>query len=167
MFKKLPDWKHINNKYFYKDGSLYFKNAETTWVKPGMKAGCTHKNTGYVSVSVLGQRYQAHRVIWKLLKKEEPNGEIDHINGDRADNRIENLRLIDKQKNLLNQKLYRNNKSGIHGVYFCKSKKKWCVQLTFKGVQKYYGSYELLEDAIAQRKKIQKEFEFHENHGRK
>lgn len=100
-----------------------------------------------------------------MFNKKEPMGEIDHIDGNRSNNKIENLRLVRKCDNLKNQRLYKNNKSGAHGVYWSKQKKKWCVQLTSGGEQMYYGCFSKLDDAKKKRAEIQRSFDFHENHG--
>ena len=58
----------------------------------GREAG-TLNTTGYINVCLFGKHYAAHRVVWTMLKNNPPLGQIDHINGNRCDNRIENLRV--------------------------------------------------------------------------
>jgi hypothetical protein len=73
---------------------------------------------GYLYGSLLKTLFFAHRVAWAVKKRRWPLGDIDHINGDRADNRIENLREASKSQNSMNQKARCNNKSGFKGVRF-------------------------------------------------
>lgn len=166
MFKELPSLERLKEKFFYKNGKLFHNTSPAPWINPGDEAGAIHKISKYHSVMVDNERYQTHRIIWKLVKGEEPIGEIDHINGNRSDNRIKNLRLVDKAANLKNQKKYKNNKSGMPGIYWNEQKKKWCVQVTSDGIQRYYGCFEKLSDAKNKRIEAQAEFSFHKNHGR-
>ena len=71
---------------------------------------------GYRVVSVLGVQYRAHRVCWKMHHGTDPVGMLDHINGDKLDNRIENLREADHALNARNRSIGRNNRSGYAGV---------------------------------------------------
>ncbi|WP_446027824.1 HNH endonuclease [Lelliottia amnigena] len=76
-------------------------------------------NCGYHLVCVLGRRVGLHRIIWIVGNGFIPGGmEIDHINGDKGDNRISNLRLCTPTQNRQNKSKYKNNKSGFKGVYY-------------------------------------------------
>ncbi|EMV7411631.1 HNH endonuclease [Enterobacter kobei] len=76
-------------------------------------------NCGYHMVSALGHRLGLHRIVWIVAKGYIPEGmEIDHINGDKSDNRIANLRLCTPTQNRQNKTKYKNNKSGFKGVHF-------------------------------------------------
>lgn len=84
-------------------------------------AGTLDKGTGYYRVCIKKQRKQAHRVVWELhygITKKQ----IDHINGIKTDNRIENLREVDARLNKRNQKMYNTNTTGVTGVEFVKGK---------------------------------------------
>ncbi|WP_162475414.1 HNH endonuclease signature motif containing protein [Candidatus Erwinia dacicola] len=73
-----------------------------------------------------GKREYVHRVVWEIHHGEIPEGMvIDHINGNPSDNRIENLRCVSQQINLLNKRKQKNNTSGITGVGFHKQRRKW------------------------------------------
>lgn len=73
--------------------------------------------------------YRAHRVAWLYMTGEWPPGEIDHINGDKQDNRFSNLRICTHQQNNHNQAIRRNNTSGVKGVYWSKQQGKWRGQV--------------------------------------
>lgn len=75
-------------------------------------------NNGYKRGSIMNMRVLAHRAIWTIYHGEAPNGPIDHINGDRIDNRIVNLRMTDVLGNNRNAALRKDNSSGVSGVRF-------------------------------------------------
>ena len=84
-------------------------------MKEGVLAGTAHSN-GYWSLRVERKPYLAHRVAWFFVNGEWPAGLIDHINGDRRDNRIANLRIANQSENIANSKRFSTNSSGFKGV---------------------------------------------------
>lgn len=118
---------------------------------------------GYHVSVLLRRRYSAHRVIWKLVHGIEPD-DIDHINGDRTDNRLENLRNVSRLVNTRNQKLPSNNTHGHLGVYSVGSK--WRAQIRVRGALKDLGRFAHFNDAVAARKAAEMRYGFHPNHGR-
>lgn len=127
----------------------------------GKVAGNTSPN-GYSQVQIMDKNYRTHRVIWAMVYGVWPDGDIDHINGVRDDNRLENLRVVDRSTNLKNMK---QRKSHITGVYRGKSRP-WRAIIQVNGEQKSLGSFDCFCDALKARKKAEKEYGFHENHGR-
>ena len=119
-------------KYFvYKDGHLH-------WIKNNKKAGTLRKE-GYIVIQYNNSVYYAHRLVWSLLKGAIPdNMQIDHINRDKTDNRIENLRLVDNRANALNKK-FKVGKSGIVGV--TKDRAYYKVSFTVNGKSIHVGNY--------------------------
>ena len=95
-------------------------NAGRRW-KAGQIAG-SKNGEGYIEVKVQGKIIGAHRIAWMLYYKENPPEFIDHINRDPSDNRICNLRAATKSQNGANRVALSNNKTGIKGCYFVKSK---------------------------------------------
>ena len=90
------------------------------------------------------QPIQIHTFLLSL-----PEGMVvDHINGNRADNRRSNLRVVTQSKNLLNKAILSNNKSGIAGVSWDKSRKRWTAEIRMDGIKCYLGRYEKIEDAV-------------------
>lgn len=131
--------------------------------KPGRRCrkrwfrGCK-TSTGYLLI-VLGKRYYlAHRLAWYLSTGEWPP-HLDHANGDKTDNRIENLRPATKQQNAFNQKLRSTNRSGFKGVYFDRRRNKWRAEISGKFLG---GNFLTREDAhtayVAAAAKLQGEF---------
>jgi hypothetical protein len=72
---------------------------------------------GYIGISIDYKRYYAHRLAFLYIRGRWPDGDIDHINGRRSDNRLWNLREATRAQNLMNSKRRRDNTSGFRGVY--------------------------------------------------
>jgi len=75
----------------------------------------TCMGNGYKIGSIAGANYKAHRIVWKWVTGQEPD-QIDHVNGDRSDNRFSNLRDVNNAVNAKNRKRQTNNKTGMQGV---------------------------------------------------
>ena len=118
----------LNDLYEYKDGELFYKKSPVWKIAVGSKAGSVNSQ-GYVKLSIDGKKHSAHRVIFMMNHGYLPE-EVDHINGNRADNRIENLRASTKVENHYNEKIRSNNKSGVKGVSWHKASQKWQVIVT-------------------------------------
>lgn len=83
----------------------------------GKQAGCISKSSGYIQLHVAGSLILAHRLAWYMMTNVDPAGhQIDHINGNRTDNRFCNLRLATRAENQHNKALQKNNTSGVKGV---------------------------------------------------
>jgi hypothetical protein len=132
----------------------------------GSRAFGTRCKIGYRRGCFQGREYYAHRVAWALHTGAWPKGEIDHINGDKADNRIANLREVTKVENSRNMPLPANNTSGHIGVAWSKSDKRWTAYIKVGGRRRYLGNFLEKDDAIAARKAAEVRFGFHPNHGR-
>ena len=123
-------------------------------------------NKEYLKVSILGKSILLHRLVWALANNEWPTGEIDHINGDRLDNRLENLRNVTPAENRRNMARRSDNTSGCSGVIWDKAKRKWVVQITRDGRRSQLGSFHRYEHAVAHRRAEQSRVGFSERHGR-
>ena len=157
--KTIP-YNRMRELFNYVDGHLIRKTTKSSRAKAGDIAGSFHKATGYIHICVDGTKYSAHRIIYGLHFGVIPNGlEIDHINGNRADNRIENLRLVTRRENMLNQ----NN---AKGYYWNKDREKWFAQIKVDGVQKFLGYFEKEEDARQAYLDAKKEFHTIQDHAK-
>ena len=144
------------------EGLLYYESetGEVRWVKSrgskkaGSKAGSLNQN-GYLIVQVNKRLCYLHRLAWVLYHREEltPDEIIDHIDGDKTNNRIDNLRKVTHSENNLNR-TYKPNISGFRGVSYNKNgKKKFQVKLGFD----YFGCYETAEEANEVRQRVERE----------
>lgn len=102
---------------------------------------------GYLKVTIDKRSYKAHRVVWAHVHGEWPAAEIDHINGDRADNRLVNLRLAVHSENGQNRRKASNNRSGITGV--SRKGKRWRAQIGAAGKKVHLGVFDSPEEAAA------------------
>lgn len=106
--KPLPPLEELLEKFNYdpETGVLSWRKPLSGNVRPGDRAGYRTSN-GYLRVRVGSTHYRIHRLIWKLAYGEDPSEgmDIDHINQDRTDNRIKNLRLVSRKENISNRKL--------------------------------------------------------------
>ena len=129
-------------------------------VKAGMQAGYL-SDYGYIRIRVDGFRSSAHRLAWLYVYGRHPNGEIDHINRVRDDNRLCNLREVTRSQNQQNTLLQSNNTSGFKGVSWSKKVNRWQAHIYIKGSHKYLGYYDSAEDANAAYVKAASEIHTH------
>ena len=150
--KPLPQIEELQKLFEVRDGLLIRKTAGGG-VSIGTIAGGPIINGGHISVSINGSRYLAHRLIWALCTGEDPvNNQIDHINGNRTDNRIENLRKVTHQQNGMHRcKAQSNSISGVLGVCWRKASNKWESTIYHNGKSIFLGLHETKEAAIAAR----------------
>lgn len=104
-------------------------------------AGTELKN-GYISISVLGKLYLAHRLAWLYITGSCPKNQIDHINTVKSDNRSANLREATFSQNLRNTNLRKSNTSGYKGVSWSLKKQKWLAKAVFEKKQIHLGEFD-------------------------
>jgi len=109
----------------------------------------------------------AHRVAWALYHGEWPSGQIDHINGNRTDNRLSNLRDVVNAENAKNMAMKRNNTSGVNGVYLHRQTGKWCAQINAFGKAVGLGLFTEKRDAVIARKAAERVLGYAPGHGRR
>lgn len=116
---------------------------------------------GYSTVGHLGKVFLVHRLIWLYMTGEYPIGEIDHIDGDKQNNKWENLRLVTSKDNSCNRGIRLDNSSGVTGVTKIKKSGKYVVRIG----QIHIGTFNTLEEATIARKHAEGTFGYHPNHG--
>ena len=124
-------------------------------------------SNGYFVGKIFGRKYLAHRVSWAIYSGEWPEHQIDHINGNKLDNRIANLRCATNQENGKNRAIGTNNTSGAIGVFFRNRDLVWVAQVSINGKQKHIGYFKSKDEAIQARANANLEYGYHANHGRK
>jgi len=133
--------------------------------KAGTRAGSTHKSKARY-LRVQGTKQLEHRIIWLYVYGELPEHEVDHINQDRSDNRLCNLRAVTHAQNMRNKPRYVNNTSGTAGVSVDRRCNKYRAYINVAGKHTGLGYYDSLEEAVAARHAALKAGgDYHANHG--
>jgi len=130
----------------------------------GEKAGRVDSK-GYISINFNGESFLAHRLAWLFIHGEFPADHTDHINHDRADNRIVNLRSVTCRENQQNAKIRMDNTSGHLGVCWHKKTSKWQSTIRVNGERIHLGIFDNINDAVEARAVANKKYGFHPNHG--
>lgn len=133
-------------------GLITWKVARGTRTKVGDIAGCVNKAHGYCCIVHLRRGYKAHRLAWLLFHGAWPQGVIDHINGDKTDNRIANLRDVDVRTNCENLRdpLKRAGRSSRYlGVTWNIGVLKWIAAIRVNRRLKHLGCFEVEEEAAS------------------
>lgn len=151
-------------------GKLTFKsrpNARGCWNArhAGKPALHTLNPDGYCRGFLFSRMTLAHRVAFAFYTGRTDFGFIDHINGDRSDNRKCNLREVSRLENALNKAKPRNSTTGHVGVHKV-AEGVWRSHICIGNKTKHLGRFKNIADAIAARKAAERDLGFHENHGR-
>jgi hypothetical protein len=136
------DHEYVLSAFDYQDGNLIRKTGRVNEI--GQIAGCVHKGKGYIHVKIKAKAFKAHRLVFLYHHGYLPEC-VDHIDGDKTNNKIENLRAATKEENCRNQKIRSTNKSGYKGVKWVEHCKKWQVEVCKNYKQLRFGMYEDLE----------------------
>jgi len=157
-FRPLPSQQRLRDTFDY-DGARLRRKGTTRLARADKRS--------YRTISIEKEMYQEHRLIWCWYYGVDPGSyEVDHINGNKKDNRIENLRLVDRKGNSRNHPMKKNNTSGHTGVSWVGRLNKWRAYINEDYKQVGLGYYDTLEEAIQVRKEAEKSMGFHDNHGR-
>lgn len=132
----------------YDEDTGFFTRAKNKGrAKQGHRAGTVH-SSGYEVIRIDGRLYKSHRLVWLYVYGEFPK-QIDHINGDRKDNRLCNLRLLSHSENMQNRNNPNpNNTSGHKGVGWYEPLRKWRVKIMKDYKTIHLGYFENLDDAV-------------------
>lgn len=125
-------------------------------------------SNGYLYTTILNERHLVHRLCFAHYYGRFPQYHIDHINGDRSDNRIGNLRDVPKTENCKNIGIRSNNKSGRAGVFHMPGKQNpWHAFIKADGKKKHLGCFPTLELAGEARARAERLYGYHDNHGKR
>ena len=117
----------------YNNGSLY---------RNGRRAGSI-RSSGYRRITIKGKSYREHHIVWLIHHGRLPSSEIDHIDRDKTNNKIENLRETNRYVNMHNiTKASKNNKVGYRGVGYDKKVNKYHARIQHKGTSTFLGMYD-------------------------
>ena len=177
--KPLPRQDLLNTKFKISKNKLIYKKLPEDFYGPSVKqkaavflfnadvagsvVGVGWYN-GYKAISIKGQSYLLHRIIWKMVHGTEPV-EVDHIDGDTSNNRVENLRSASDGENKRNIRLSSANKSGQMGVRLAESGR-YTAGIGNNGNNLHLGTFDTFEEAKQVRKAAEAKLSYHKNHGR-
>ena len=148
-----PQYLNSRLRYDPETGKLFWKikeNASLGWnTRWAGKEAFTAKSHGHHVGRLDGENYYAHRVIWAMQTGEWPEDQVDHINGDRTDNRWVNLRAATVLQNSFNRGPQSNGSSGFKGVTWHSQQGRWAARIQAGGVNKSLGLHDTAEQAAA------------------
>lgn len=170
MLRKLLRYEPETGKLFWLPRPLEMfatSRAANVWnIRYSEKEAFTSiSDSGYKHGSIFNKSINAHRVAWALNYGKWPTHQIDHLNGDRADNRIKNLRDVSPSINQRNQKMRSNNTSGFCGVAWIRGKNRYLAYINTDGVRRNLGYFDDMNEAIEARKDAEIGLYFTERHG--
>lgn len=122
------------------------------------EAGCVEKRIGYASIGVDGRVYRAHRLAWLYVYGSWPQGQLDHINHKKADNRIANLRDVTCAQNHQNRARNTKSQTGQLGVTWHKRDARWMAHIEASGKRHHLGYFKDLDAAIQARKAAERTY---------
>lgn len=155
-------WLNRERRFFKDDRACASWNSQNQ----GREAFATTSGNGYLHGALFGQKLTAHVVVFALHHGRWPVETIDHINGDRQDNRPSNLRDVPHLTNMRNQPLSRASTTGQTGVHYNMERGKYEAHITVAHRTKHLGRFQTFDEAVAARKAAERELGFHQNHGR-
>ena len=140
--ENLKELKKFCDEYLevnFEKGKIFWKKNRSGAIV-GKEAGRIGSN-GYREIGIKGKGYLTHRLLWFLYYGYFPENQVDHIDGDRLNNSIKNLREVSNSCNLQNQKERSDNTSGFTGVSLNKKAKKYLTQIVIRNKYIYLGYY--------------------------
>jgi hypothetical protein len=156
-------WKERGIEGFSSERSRRSWNAKNAGKVAGSIDG--RVKHGYRIIGIDGALYAAHRLVWFYAHGQMPAQTIDHIDGNKLNNALANLRDVSQRDNCRNRAVRRDSKTGVTGVII-KPSGRYQAQIGLGGRTRPIGTYETLEAAQAARKHADRKYGYHENHGR-
>jgi hypothetical protein len=181
LAKKLPPLEYLNECFELRDEGLlfwkvrpreHFLTAHGCSITNGKfankEAGTIHPYGYRIVVCRPYGNIKYHRIIYSMYHETALDValQIDHINGNKLDNRPENLRLISQQENNRNASRFAHNTSGINGVHWFKRDCKWHAAITINKKNIYLGTFDTIEEAAVAREAANVKYGFSERHGK-
>lgn len=148
----------------FNTGKLYWKASVSRKIQPGSLAG-TVNSQGYLQIQYKGHIYRAHHIVFLLYYKRWPQARTDHKDGNRQNNRPDNL--TDAPGNHKNVAIQARNKTGVIGVWFHAPSQRYHAAIRVSGKKKHLGSFLSLEDARQARAIAEQKYGFSDNHGKR
>lgn len=176
IMRELVDYDPATGSFVWKARSAYLfkpgphqQMAANSWngKHAGRKAFDTQHSDGYLFGRIFRESVFAHRLVWLFEHGDWPLHQIDHINGKRSDNRIENLRDVPVDVNAKNTKRNIRNTSGVCGVYLARraGRQAWVAEIWAKNQKHYLGCFASKDEAGAARREAESSFGYTERHG--
>ena len=160
-------WRERDRKWFGKTERSQEWNCNAWNSKlAGKQTFLNIEESGALYSSIFRKKYKAHRIIWLMVNGKWPDDVIDHINGNRQDNRLWNLRSVTQGENMINMARPSHNTSGFVGVVWDKDRTTWNARITVNNKTINLGRFKTKSEAISKRQEANKEHGFHKNHGR-
>lgn len=135
---------------YREDGVLIWASSNSNRASVGNIAGSMFPS-GYVSVQVDGKRHYIHRLVWLFHHGYLPEHQLDHIDRNKSNNRIENLREVSQSCNNRNQGNPSSNTSGVKGVSWCNANKNWTAKIEVFGRTFFVGCSTDFLEAVCHR----------------
>lgn len=142
--------------YNQETGEFRWKVRRSANAKAGSVAGSTD-SSGHRQIKFETKTYLAHRLAWVMTHGRWPEMEIDHVNRDRTDNRLINLRECSHAENSKNRNIYASNTSGTTGVHWDRNAKRWIAYIGGGREKRHLGCFSSIEAAAAARSAAEKE----------
>lgn len=123
-----------------------------------------YSSEGYLIVSIQGKRYKAHRLVFLYMNNDKLNDvEVDHIDGNRSNNKYSNLRVVVRTENMKNKGLYSNSSTGVIGV--SQFNGRFRARINLNGKRMSLGLFDTIEEASRVRKEYEIKYSYSDNHG--
>ena len=165
----LPSLSRLHELFEYRDDGVLIRKIGASGGKNARKGDIVGNlnSHGYLGFQIDGKKYLVHRIIYYMYHGHiDDTKQMDHIDGNRANNRIENLRLVTRSQNGHNQKIRKDNTSGVKGVSWHKDVMKFQARIKTNNKSIHLGLFDTLEAAekaiTEAREKIHGEYARHE-----